>query len=117
MPQRRKSTAKRRRAELNRRARISPERQARLAGPVGVVERMQLDALTPAVWLPRVLADPNIGADVKAYAKQLAAKSDEIGGRIPEELFETEGGIKIKIADDLYEMDRWTWHEPTQGGN
>jgi len=49
---------------------------------------MELDAMTPDVWLPRVLADPNIGADVKAYARQLAAKSDEIGGRIPEELFQ-----------------------------
>ena len=33
---------------------------------------------------------------------------------------EMQGGIRITSDDpndDLYEMDRWTWHEPTQGGN
>jgi hypothetical protein len=38
--------------------------------------------------LPRILNDPNIDANTKAYAKQLAVESSEQGGRIPDELFE-----------------------------
>ena len=83
-----KNPSRRARAEAARKSHISPERRARLAGPVGVVERMELDAMTPDVWLPRVLNDPNIDAGTKAYARQLAAKSDEQGGRIPDELFQ-----------------------------
>jgi hypothetical protein len=43
--------------------------------------------LTPDVWLPRILNDPSVDANTKAYAKQLAAESDKQGGRIPDELF------------------------------
>ena len=88
MPKRRKSSLKRRRAEAGRKGHISPERRAMLAGPVGVVERMEIDALGPDVWLPAILNDPNISDNTKAYAKQLAIKSDKQGGRMPEELFE-----------------------------
>jgi len=88
MPKRRKNSLKRHHAADVRKSHISPERRAMLAGPVGVVERMELDAMTPDVWLPRVLNDPDLDANTKAYAKQLAAKSREQGGRIPEELFE-----------------------------
>jgi hypothetical protein len=49
---------------------------------------MEIDALGPDVWLPAILNDPNISDNTKAYAKQLAIKSDKQGGRMPEELFE-----------------------------
>lgn len=90
MPKRKKSPGRRARAEAKRRNHISPERRAMLAGPVGVVERMELDALTPGVWLPRVRSNPNLSAETKAYAEQLAAQWRE-QGHLPDELFQTEG--------------------------
>ena len=81
-----KNPGRRARAEVRRN--INHEKHVKLAGPVGVVERMELDAMTPDVWLPRVLSDPTISAGTKAYARELAAKSDKQGGRIPDELFQ-----------------------------
>jgi hypothetical protein len=87
MSTRRKNPQKRHHAAAERRDHISPERRAGLAGPVGVVERMELEAVPPDQWLARVLSNPNIGADAKAYAEHLAAQWRE-HGCIPEELFQ-----------------------------
>lgn len=92
MPKRKKNPKRRYRAAMARKSHISPEKRARLNGPVGVVERMELDALTPDVWLPRILNDPNVDANTKAYAEQVAAEAEK-QGRLPEELFQTEGEI------------------------
>ena len=72
------------------RAFISPERRAGLAldwKPVGVAERAELDALPADVWLERVLNDPKIGTDAKAYACRIAESWRE-HGHLPEELFQ-----------------------------